>query len=432
VKRLISPWTCVCCGLVLLNVFILAGAAAGQLSLNPSTVNFGSIQVGSKASQTAMLSNTGSANLTITGTTTSGAGFSISQFGMPLTLAPAQSVSVMVNFAPQSGGGNSGAVSFAYSVQKNKSHGKGYGWFSNAATLNLAGSGIVPGQLSASPTGLNFGTAQVGNSLTLMDALTNTGGNQVTISDATVTGAGFSINGLSVPLVLNPGASVTFSAVFAPQSAGTASGSINVASNGSNSTLAISLNGAGVAQGQLTLTPAALDFGNVTVGASASQTNSLVVSGASVTVSSASLSGGEFSLSGISFPLTIAPGQSLPFTVSFAPQTSGTASATLSFASNALSAPTESLTGTGQPQTQHSADLSWTDDGPGVVGYNVYRGGASGGPYIKINTALEPNTAYNDANVQGGQTYYYVSTAVDGNGKESAYSNEAQVAIPTP
>jgi fibronectin type 3 domain-containing protein len=56
----------------------------------------------------------------------------------------------------------------------------------------------------------------------------------------------------------------------------------------------------------------------------------------------------------------------------------------------------------------------------------------SGGPYSKINSALEGSTAYTDNTVTAGQTYYYVSTAVDGSGNESGYSNQAQAPIPTP
>ena len=41
-------------------------------------------------------------------------------------------------------------------------------------------------------------------------------------------------------------------------------------------------------------------------------------------------------------------------------------------------------------------------------------------------------TAYTDLTVQAGQTYYYVTTAVDSNNNESAYSNEAPAAIPSP
>src|SRR5207249_778572 len=77
------------------------------------------------------------------------------------------------------------------------------------------------------------------------------------------------------------------------------------------------------------------DFGSVTVGTSKTQVGTLSASGSSVSVSAATVTSAEFSLSGITFPLTIAAGQSVPFTLMFTPQTSGSASAIGSFTSNA-------------------------------------------------------------------------------------------------
>lgn len=56
----------------------------------------------------------------------------------------------------------------------------------------------------------------------------------------------------------------------------------------------------------------------------------------------------------------------------------------------------------------------------------------SGGPYSRINSALEAATTYTDIAVTAGMTYYYVTTAVDGSGIESGYSNQVQAVIPTP
>ena len=40
--------------------------------------------------------------------------------------------------------------------------------------------------------------------------------------------------------------------------------------------------------------------------------------------------------------------------------------------------------------------------------------------------------AYTDTGVAAGQTYFYVVTAVDANGAESVYSNQASALVPTP
>jgi hypothetical protein len=149
-----------------------------------------------------------------------------------------------------------------------------------------------------------------------------------------------------------------------------------------------------------------------------------------VTVSAASVSNPAFALTGISLPVTIAAGQTLSYTVTFTPQNSGAVSGTLAFASDAANSPTvESLAGTGN-QAQHSVGLSWDASISQVAGYNVYRSLQMGGPYSKLNSSLDPNTAYTDTTVQGGNTYYYATTAVDSNGDESGYSNLAPAVIP--
>jgi len=77
-------------------------------------------------------------------------------------------------------------------------------------------------------------------------------------------------------------------------------------------------------------------------------------------------------------------------------------------------------------------DLAWTASTSVVVGYNVYRSTTKGGPYIIVNLTLIPGLVFTDNTVAGGQTYYYVATAVDANGLESVYSNEAQAIVPFP
>ena len=396
-------------------------SAPGKLSASISSLNFTNVPVGSSQPQSITLTNSGGSILTISQAGLTGSSsFTVSGLALPVALPAGQSTSFAVVFAPASGGNASGNLTFSSNASN------------PSMTLPLSGSAVMPGQLIANPASLAFGSVQSGANATLTDSLTNTGGTSVTISQATVTGTGFSISGLSFPMVLNPGASVTFSAVFAPQSALNGIGGISVTSTASNPSLTVPLSGTGTAQGQLTVAPTALNFGSAAVGTTVTQTSSLSAGGASVTVSSASLSSAEFSLTGASFPMTIPAGQSVPVTLTFAPQSSGTANAALSVATNGGSTATQSLSGVGVAPTQHSVSLSWADSGSGVVGYNVFRGNASGGPYAQINSAPTTTAAYSDNTVVSGQTYYYVTTAVNGSGVESGYSNEAQGVIPTP
>src|SRR5208282_5336035 len=81
--------------------------------------------------------------------------------------------------------------------------------------------------------------------------------------------------------------------------------------------------------------------------------------------------------------------------------------------------------------TAHSVNLSWdASTSQQVIGYNVYRGTNPNGPYTQINSSLDPNTSYTDSTVQSGQTYYYVTTAVNSDNTQSEYSNQTEAQIP--
>jgi Carboxypeptidase regulatory-like domain len=78
----------------------------------------------------------------------------------------------------------------------------------------------------------------------------------------------------------------------------------------------------------------------------------------------------------------------------------------------------------------HWVGLSWTASTSQVVGYNAYRSTTSNGTYTKLNSVLVTSTTYSDQNVQSGLSYYYVTTAVDSQGNESVYSNQAVATVP--
>jgi hypothetical protein len=395
-----------------------AGLTPGSLTATATNLSFGGVQVGNGQTLSETLTNSGGSTVTITAATTASP-YSVTGLTLPTTLAAGQSTTFGVMFTPTTGGSASGNLS----ITSNASN--------PTLTVPLSGTGVTPGSLTATATSLSFGSVQVGSDQTLSESLTNSGGSSVTITQAT-TAAPYSVSGLSLPMTLIPGQSFTFGAVFAPTSVGSVSGSISVVSNATNPNLAVSLSGTGTAAGQLTISPATLSFGSVVVGQSKSMAATLSATGSSLTISSASTGSSEFALSGISFPLNIAAGQSASVTVTFTPQASGTASDNASFVSNAANTPVESLTGTGTAPPQHSVDLTWGASTSSVMGYNVYRSGTSGGPYTKINSVPDALTSYTDSTVLGGQTYYYVSTALDAGGMESGFSNEVKATIPAP
>ena len=68
--------------------------------------------------------------------------------------------------------------------------------------------------------------------------------------------------------------------------------------------------------------------------------------------------------------------------------------------------------------------LVWTQStSAGVTQNRIYRSTINSGPY-EVIASIATNTSYTDTRVTRGTTYYYVVSAVNGNG-ESAKSNQA-------
>ncbi|MFZ0817917.1 MAG: choice-of-anchor D domain-containing protein [Candidatus Sulfotelmatobacter sp.] len=413
------------------NIALSATAVtAGTLTTNPTSFSFGSVQVGaSSQTQTETLTNTGGENLTVSAASI-GTGFSYTGLSLPLTLAPNQSTTFGVVFAPTAAGASNGTLSMTISGS------------TTTVDVSVSGTGtvpITPATLTASPTSLSFTGVQQGKTKVLTETVTNTGGTSATITQGTVSGTGFSISGLGTNVSLTPGQSSTFSVTFAPQSTGNFSGSIAIASNASNSTLDIGLSGSALAPSSGTLSASAVNVGSVTVDTSGTQTGTLTATGASVSVSSVSMGGAnssEFSVSGLSFPVTVTTSQPVTFTVTFKPGATGAASASASFSSNATNSPSAAtLSGTGTAAPVHSVSLTWkASSTAGVTSYNIYRSVYAAnacGSYANIGSTASSTTAYTDSVVADGTTYCYATTSIDPSG-ESAYSNVIQAVIPAP
>jgi hypothetical protein len=284
-----------------------------------------------------VLTNTGSASVTITSATTTGTGYSLTGMSTPVTIAAGGTATFSVKLAAQTAGAASGNIAIA----------------SNASntTLNipLSATVVTAGSLTSNPSSVSFGTVQTGSSTPSTVTLTNSGGSSITISAATVTGTGYSLSGMTVPATIAAGKTTTFTVTLAPQAAGTASGSAVITSNASNSTLTIPLTATVTAPGSVSPTPASVSFGNIAVG------NSQLISetlknpgGSSIIVSQATITGSAYTISGLSLPLTLSAGQSFTFGINFAPTTTGTNSGSLLIVSNAaVPNLTLSLSGTG-------------------------------------------------------------------------------------
>ena len=393
---------------------LAAQTALPQLSFSPTHLRFGTVIVGHSETQVVAMTNAGAASTTISAISVSSAEFSVPNLNLPLVLAAGQSVAVTVVFAPTTLGWT-GDESITF---ENNSSDPG-------TQLVIAGVGVKSEPLTATPSSLDFGQVPLRTRAALSVVLTNGTSENQTLLAFWPQSPGFSVRGLQVPLTLTPGQSVTLSIGFLPLVAGVDGGSVFI----SGPSVDIPVTGTGTAIGQLTVAPAALNFGSVDVGTTTKQSLAVSATGGSVTISSAASSNSQFTIPGSSFPMTIAAGQSVTLDVDFSPTKSGTSSGKVTLASDASDTPSsESLTGAGV-LPQYSVSLSWNSSTSSVSGYNVYRGTVAG-TYSRINTTLDPSPAYVDTTVVSGSTYYYAATAVNSNREESAYSGPLKVVVP--
>src|SRR5205823_13335745 len=106
-----------------------------------------------------------------------------------------QRVTFRISCTPKAGSTSSGSVSIVSNA------------YDSTLSIPLTGAGASAGILSANPTSNSFGSVQVRSSATQYQSVTNSGGSNVNISQANVSGSGFSISGLSLPITFTAGQS---------------------------------------------------------------------------------------------------------------------------------------------------------------------------------------------------------------------------------
>src|ERR1700736_1701257 len=391
--------------------------AIGKLIATPAALNFNNVKQGSTASAVTTLKNVGSANVTLSQINLSGSGFSTSGIATPVLVVPGETLTLTVRYSPTSNRTSSGEISLV-SAQ------------GGVTSVSVSGT-VAQSSLNLSPASINFSNAVTGVANSQTVQIANPGTVPVTIAAANISGAGFSTSGLTLPVTLSAGKTATFNVQFNPKSAGASSGGLTLVSDASNSPSSMVLSGAGVAPGlSLTVNPLNVNFGNVSVGSTASRIVTLTNTGNSnVMISRAALTGANLSLSG-GAAVTLSPSQSITLTVQYSPTTAAATAGTLAIVSNANGAPSSiPISGNGVTQAQHTVLLSWNAS-TSATGYNVYRSATSSSGYARVNSSLDGSLSYTDASVQTGQSYFYVTTAVDASGQESADSREVSAVIP--
>ena len=199
-------------GLLLFLVLISSGAACARLSATPASIYYGSQPVGSSYTVPVVLSNTDAArSFTIVSVYSTSARFPISVPSLPATLAPGQTLTIPITFAPSS------AQTFSGMLQITTY----YGW---TVLVPVTGVGIQaspqlsqpsslrrlrnqgrhlrstqPGAqastLSASVAAVNFGVINLGSIGLQTMTLSNSGSGGIAISGISLSGSSLTFGG---------------------------------------------------------------------------------------------------------------------------------------------------------------------------------------------------------------------------------------------
>ncbi len=380
--------------ILLLATVMMAGCLAlqgskstssGTVSVASVSLDLGTAVVGGSAQATDTLTNGSSDTVTIASVASSNSSFQLLTPAPPFTLAPGQSASLAIAFAPRSAGKPTGKISVGMSS-------------GGAIDIAVSGNAVTAGTLAASPGSLTFGNVGVGQSQAKAVTLSNSGGTSVTVSQASVSSGAFAISGLTLPVTIDAGQSAAFNVVFAPKSAGAVNGSVTIngvsslsvkskkstpkANDTAPATVAFTVSGDGITPGQLTAAPSTVSFGNVTTGTTQNQTVTLTNSGGtSASISQANVTGAGLSISGLTLPLSLGAGQSASFQLSFSPTSAGTVSGGLTITSTATNANLSmAVTGTGVAPGALALN-------PGSVGFGSVTVGSSQSQPVSITNS---------------------------------------------
>jgi uncharacterized membrane protein len=139
-------------------------AGTPKLTLSATSMAFGNVTVGQNKELSVVVSNTGTAALTISSAAVSGTGFNLTS-ASSFTLQPGASQIVTVRYAPTSAGASSGTLTLTSNDP------------SSPATASLSGTGVAAAApaIDVSPATLDFGTVTVGQTKDLALTVRNTG-----------------------------------------------------------------------------------------------------------------------------------------------------------------------------------------------------------------------------------------------------------------
>ena len=356
-----------------------AGVAVGapSVSASPTSLPFGNVTVNTpSAPQTITVSNTGGADATNMSYPAAPAKFAKSGTCAGATLAKNTSCTVVFTYTPTA----VAADNATYTITGGGA----------SIPIALSGAGVNAGaaSLSASPASLAFGNVASGaTSPTQSVTVTNTGGTAATgVGLANSNAAEFVVSGNTCGATLAAGASCGFDVAYKPSAVGSDNATLTINSSAAPVSLALSGTGTAAATANLTVSPATLAFGTVTLGTTAPAKSLTVTNsgGAAANgVAFANSNAAEFPVSGNTCGASIAAGASCTLSVAYAPGAAGADNDTLTISYTGGSNLTVGLTGTGT-----AAPTSNLQATPATVAFgNVTVGQTSAATTITINNS---------------------------------------------
>lgn len=257
-------------------------------------------------------------------------------------------------------------------------------------------------QLSCSPSNLQFGNVALGQTETLLVALTNSGQTSVSISKVTMSSRGFKVSNIKPPQTLGPGQSIEIPVTFAPLALGSVNGGITFASNASDANLTLNVAGSAVNVETVSANPPSISFGSVTVGERSTRPVVLTNrTGKSVTLTAQRTTGSAFSVTGAKFPLTLAAGQKQNLNVTFSPRAAGLTGGSSFISGPALDIPLEG-TGTAASKTELTISPATLNFGNVAVGANgtVTAELIASGGSVTVSSVSSGSSQFTVANVK--------------------------------
>ncbi len=228
------------------------GSGGAEIVVTPSSLAFGNqnTEAGPTGSQAVSITNTGTADLSISSLALAGAApsqFTIVGDSGEKTLGPGASRTVRIAFDPSV----AGPLEAILSIVSNDSD-------QGTVGVPLSGSGIGDAEIVVTPSSLAFGgqNTEAGPTGSQAVSITNTGTADLSISSLALAGAApsqFTIVGDSGEKTLGPGASRTVRIAFDPAVAGPLEASLIIVSNDSDQgTVGVTLTGTGLTPAVIT------------------------------------------------------------------------------------------------------------------------------------------------------------------------------------